>query len=142
MKPRKRTSNSFGGNFERIGFTTLSLPDFLYFRNLFYKGKRKIVPANIDKLLTRLGLAIWFMDDGSYKSKACREKVICTHGFNIKEIELLCFVLKEKFGLEAIPRKQVDGTEIYILASLYNKLKKLISPYLVSSFNYKLDSFS
>jgi len=50
--------------------------------------------------------------------------------------------LKEKFFLEAIPRKQVDGTEIYIRASSFNQLKKLISPYLVSSFAYKLDSFS
>lgn len=140
MNPRKRVINSFGGSFERFGFTTLSLPDFLYFRDLFYRGKTKIVPLNIIKLLTNIGLAVWFMDDGSYKSKECRGKLICTHNFTSSEIDLLCQVLKEKFGLEAIPRQQIDGIEIYIRASSFSRLKKLISPFIASSFLYKLDS--
>ncbi|MBI3384676.1 hypothetical protein HY030_00605 [Candidatus Gottesmanbacteria bacterium] len=140
MIPRKRTIKSFGGIFERIGFTTLSLPDFKSFRDLFYRGKRKVVPSNINELLSDTGLAIWFMDDGSYKSKECKGKLICTHNFSREEINLLCQILKEKFGLEGNPRRQVDGIEIYIHASSFNRLKKLISPYLVSSFKYKLDS--
>jgi len=139
MIPRKRTINSFGGNFERFGFTTLSLTDFLSFRELFYQTKTKIVPQNISKILTRLGLAVWFMDDGSYKSKECRGKLICTHNFTIEEVTFLCQVLKEKFGLEAIPRQQIDGVEIYIRASSFSRLKKLIFPFIVTSFLYKLD---
>lgn len=139
MTPRKRIINSFGGNFERCGFTTLSLPDFLSFRKLFYQTKTKIVPKNIGKLLTELGLAVWFMDDGSYKSKECRGKLICTHNFTIEEITFLCHVLKEKFGLESIPREQKDGIEIYIRASSFSRLKKLILPFMVNSFLYKLN---
>lgn len=142
MNPRKRVINSFGGSFERFGFTTLSLPDFLYFRDLFYRGKTKIVPLNITELLTNIGFAVWFMDDGSYKSKECKGKLICTHNFNSEEIDLLCQVLKEKFGLEAIPRKQIDGIEIYIRASSFSRLKRLISPFLATSFSYKLDTLS
>ena len=140
MTPRKRTINSFGGNFERFGFTTLSLPDFLPFRESFYQIKTKIVPKNITELLTELGLAVWFMDDGSYKSKECRGKLICTHNFTPDEVTFLCQVLKEKFGLEAIPRRQIDGIEIYIRASSFSRLKKLISPFIVASFLYKLQS--
>jgi len=142
MNPRKRVIQSFGSSFERFGFTTLSLPDFLYFRDLFYQDKTKIVPLHITKLITNIGLAVWFMDDGSYKSKECRGKLLCTHNFTNDEIALLCQTLKEKFGIEAIPRKQVDGTEIYIRASSFRRLKELIFPYLVTSFSYKLDSFS
>ncbi len=142
MSPRTRTVKGFGKNFNRIGFTTLSLPDFLHFRGLFYQGKTKIVPSNIDKLLTNIGLAIWFMDDGSYKSKECKGKLFCTHNFNSKEIDILCQVLKDKFGLEAIPRIQKDGIEIYIKASSYEKFKTILSPFMVESFSYKLDSYS
>ncbi|OGH22924.1 MAG: hypothetical protein A3F31_00440 [Candidatus Levybacteria bacterium RIFCSPHIGHO2_12_FULL_38_12] len=115
------------------------MSDFLVFRELFYQAKTKIIPKNINELLTELGLAIWFMDDGSYKSKECWGKLICTHNFTIEEVTLLCQVLKEKFGLEAIPRRQIDGIEIYIRASSFSRLKKLISPFIVTSFLYKLD---
>lgn len=138
MKPRKRTINSFGGNFVRYGFTTLSLPDFLKYRDLFYQTKTKIIPKSIRKLLTEVGLSIWFMDDGSYKSKECHGKLICTHNFSTQEVTFLCETLKDKFGLEAIPRRQIDGTEIYIRASSYSRLKKIVSPYIMSSFLYKL----
>lgn len=142
MSPRVRTVNGFGGSFDRVGFSTLSLPEFLTFRDLFYRGKTKIVPSNIAKLLTNIGLSILFMDDGSYKSHECKGKLLCTHNFSEKEIALLCQVLDHNFGLRAIPRIQRDGTEIYISASSYEKLKSIISPFMVKSFLYKLDSFS
>ena len=142
MSPRVRTVEGFGGNFDRVGFTTLSLPEFLTFRDLFYFGKTKIVPSNISKLLTNIGLAVWFMDDGSYKSRECRGKLLCTHNFSNSEIALLCQVLDHNFGLRAIPRIQKDGTEIYIKALSYERLKSIISPFMVKSFLYKLDSFS
>ncbi len=138
MTPRTRTVKGFGKNFDRVGFTTLCLPDFLHFRDLFYQGKTKIVPSNISKLLTSIGLAVWFMDDGSYKSKECKGKLLCTHNFNSKEIGLLCKVLDHDFALGAIPRIQKDGTEIYINASSYEKLKTIISPFMVKSFLYKI----
>lgn len=142
MSPRTRNVKGFGKNFDRVGFTTLSLPEFLFYQNLFYKNKTKIVPKNIKKLLTNIGLAVWFMDDGSYKSKECRGKLFCTHNFNSKEIDLLCQVLKNKFGLETIPRIQKDGIEIYVKASSYEKLKTIISPFMVKSFEYKIGQFS
>ena len=142
MKPKERRVEGFGKEFPRTGFTTLSLPDFLLFRDLFYLGKQKIIPSNLDKLLTDKGLAVWFMDDGSYKSRECKGKLLCTHCFSDSEVNFLCKVLKEKFNLEAKPRKQKDGNEIYISASSYTKLKSITSPYMVSSYLYKLDSFS
>lgn len=141
MPLRKRTVNSFGADFIRVGFTTLSIPDFLYFRGLFYKNKTKIIPLDIDQFLTNIGLTVWFMDDGSYKSKECRGKLICTHNFKSEEIDHLCQVLKDRFGLEAIPRKQIDGIEIYIRASSFSRLEKLVLPYLLPSFYYKIGRF-
>jgi len=39
MNPRTRNVKGFGKNFDRVGFTTLSLPDFLTFRNLGGKSQ-------------------------------------------------------------------------------------------------------
>ena len=141
MNPRTRTVKGFGKNFDRVGFTTLSLPGFLNFRDLFYQGKTKIVPSNIADLLTSFGLAVWFMDDGSYKSRECKGKLLCTHNFTSSEVALLCQVLDHNFDLRATARKQKDGIEIYINASSYVRFKTIISPFMVKSFLYKLDSF-
>jgi hypothetical protein len=50
----KRTENTYSS----VLFTTLTLPCFSYYRNLFYNSQnKKIVPFNINQLLTPRGLA-------------------------------------------------------------------------------------
>ena len=47
-----------------IKFKTLSLPCFNIYRNLFYDlNGIKIIPKNIEQLLTSVALAYWIMDD-------------------------------------------------------------------------------
>ena len=50
----KRTKNTYSS----ISFATLTLPCFNKYRNLFYNEEnKKIVPLNINQLLTPIGLA-------------------------------------------------------------------------------------
>jgi hypothetical protein len=50
----KRTENTY----RSVLFATLTLPCFSYYRNLFYNSQnKKIVPFNINQLLTPRGLA-------------------------------------------------------------------------------------
>jgi hypothetical protein len=50
----KRTKNTYSS----VLFATLTLPCFSYYRNLFYNAEnKKIVPLNINQLLTPRGLA-------------------------------------------------------------------------------------
>ena len=52
----KRTNITY----KSISFATLTLPCFNYYRNLFYnKENKKIVPLNINQLLTPIRLAYW-----------------------------------------------------------------------------------
>ena len=51
--------------YSAISFTTMQLPCFNKYRDLFYELKVKRVPDNIYELLTPRGLAFWLMDDGS-----------------------------------------------------------------------------
>ena len=61
LKPDKRTSKIYN----RIKFSTYSLPCFNYYEDLSYVNSIKRIPLNIGDLLTPVGLAYWTMDDGS-----------------------------------------------------------------------------
>jgi len=48
-----------------IKFVTFSLPCFNVYRELFYNSEGlKILPENLEELLTARGLAYWIMDEG------------------------------------------------------------------------------
>ena len=139
--PKRKITKAFNKSFEKYWFTTVSSPILKKYFDLFYHDHRKIVPTAIDTLLTPIGLAIWFMDDGSTKSKESKGRILCTHAFSQQEVLLLCTVLKEKFFLEVKPRKQKDGTEIYISGHSLVQLKKTIGKYIVPSMRYKLSNY-
>lgn len=51
--------------YSSIKFLTLSLPCFNLYRELFYNSEGvKIIPSNLEELLSERGLAYWIMDDG------------------------------------------------------------------------------
>ena len=97
-----------------IKFQTLSLPCFNIYKELFYNSNgKKILPVNIEQLLTPKGLAYWFMDDG-YKSG--KGLYICTESFSLSEIQRLINVLKNKFDLECSYHQVTNGHRIYIFS--------------------------
>jgi LAGLIDADG DNA endonuclease family len=51
--PDQRT----GKIYKSIYFRTLTLPYLNEYHDMFYKNKIKIIPENLDKLLTPIGLA-------------------------------------------------------------------------------------
>ena len=62
--PKSRTfvDKKSNNTYSSISFATLTLPCFNYYRNLFYnKDNKKIVPLNINQLLTPRGLAYWII---------------------------------------------------------------------------------
>jgi hypothetical protein len=64
-------------------FLTYSLPCFNDFYLLFYPLNNKIVPLNIDDILTPLSLAYWICDDGCF-CKRDRAVILCTDGFTLE----------------------------------------------------------
>jgi NADH-ubiquinone oxidoreductase chain 3 len=121
---------------------TLSFKCFAYYRTLFYnEAGVKIIPANIDKLLTPIGLAYWYMDDGFYH-KASGGFYLSTNSFTLAEVELLVEVLKTNFDLDCKSHKSAlkDQRTIFISTSQSNKLLTLVHPYFHNSLLYKLGS--
>ena len=121
-----------------IYFNTLSSYQFYLFRRMFYLNGRKIIPDDLDLLLTPLSLAIWFMGDGSVKSKETNGRIINTHAFTEAEINKTCLLLKEKFSLQTSIRRQKDGLQIYISAKSAIIFNDLIVEHMLPSFYYKL----
>ena len=73
--PKLSPHRSGGGNYERgesWRLSTLSHGDLRFYGKLFYKDGNKRIPKGIGKFLTARGLAYWYMDDGSIKSKAVK----------------------------------------------------------------------
>lgn len=146
--PDKRT----GKVYKSLTFKTLNLPCLNYYHNLFYKLETekennikrkfiKIVPNNIESLLTPISLAHWLMGDGYIiQDKAI---IFCTESFNNTEIELLIKALHNKFGIESSKHKrQTKCNEprwrIRINFKNTNKFKLLVSDYVIAEMLYKL----
>ena len=75
-------------NYEVYYFNTYSYTNFLWLYRLFYNKKKKMIPSNIYDYITPLALAIWIMDDGTWKTSGVR---IATNSFTLEEIKLLSF---------------------------------------------------
>ncbi len=119
-------------------FATYSLGIFRFYAQQFYVGREKIIPRLISKLLNPIALAVWFMDDGSYKSVHHRTYIVHALGYSKKDLELVRDVLQKKFGIMAGVHRQYDRWRIYIYSDSAEKFRKLIEPYVIPSLKYKL----
>ena len=79
-KPDRRT----GLVYKSLYFWTLRFPCLNEYYEIFYKDKVKIIPKNLDKLLTPISLAYWIMDDGSKSSYG--QTVLHTRSFTMFSI--------------------------------------------------------
>jgi hypothetical protein len=122
-----------------VGLRTYSHKSLQTFGKIFYPQGKKIIPRVIEKLLTPLSLAIWFMDDGSLKSVRHRTYVIHTLGYDRDELENVQKVLLKKFDLHTSLHSQKGKYwRLYIQSQSADKFKKLIEPYILPSMRYKL----
>lgn len=137
-KPKLKTKSRNGVESNNVCFQTLSHSSLRFYGQSFYDGKKKVIPKIINKLLTPLALAVWFMDDGSLKSKQHRALILNTQGFRKVDLALLQSTLKHKYSIEAQFRQQKDGTQLLIVEPSATKFAQVIEPYLLPEFYYKL----
>ena len=76
--PQIKTKLLDGKRYTSYYFATYSLGTFRFYAKQFYVGRKKVIPKTIGKLLDPRALAVWFMDDGSYKSVHHRTYIIHT----------------------------------------------------------------
>ena len=110
-----------------------------YFKS-FIKNGKKIVPNWVEKKLTPISIAFWYMDDGTLlHDEGQRDRVsFATCGFTKKDCNVLVKGLK-KLDIESQIKKYSDKyNRIVINADNSLKLFLLISPYISESMKYKI----
>lgn len=121
-----------------VVFNTLTHPCFKSFHDIFYPLGKKVVPESINQFLTQTALAVWFMSDGSIKSKECKGRILNTQSFKRTDINRLIEILRDKFNLNSSIRTQKDGLQIYISAKSAQILNVLLKDKILPYFYYKL----
>jgi len=138
-KPQSRivVDNRTQKTYSAISFTTMQLPCFNEYRELFYNlDKKKIIPENINELLTPRGLAFWIMDDGSRQGSGVH---ISVYGFSNTDVDKLMFTLQDKFNLRcSIHYNKEKKPRIYIFKESMVTLITLVKPYFIKEMLYKL----
>jgi len=137
-KPRIREIKGFGRTHGTYEFSTYGHKLLGNFQRRFYNNKEKIVPDNLDKDVNPLVLAIWFMDDGSIKSKKHKGVFLNTHGFNIESIKKLRQMLKNSFAIHSTTKDDKKGKQIYLGGENGENFIKLIERYIIPSMRYKI----
>ncbi len=124
-------------------FKTFTFSSFDWIRETFYVKtdagiKSKIVPSNIAYYLSPLSLAIWIMDDGSSVSSGMK---IATNCFKLKEVEMLCNILNQKFNIEAKPHCAglTNQYNIYIASHSMPVLANIVKTHIHPSMKYKFN---
>ena len=124
---RKRTKKN---GYEYVLFDTYSHASFRFYAQQFYPEGIKAIPRLISKLLDPMVLAIWFMDDGSWKSDHHKTFIIHTLGYSKKDLGLVQKVLKDKFGIETSLHSQKGKYwRLYIKSEFADTFRKLIELY-------------
>lgn len=119
---------------DRYTLATRRAITFNKYRDMFYK-KVKYVNRYIYKLKA-LGLAIWFMDDGT---KLHNTYSLSTQCFDLKSLRLLQKVLFHNFNLDTTLNKaRTNQYNIYIKRKCADLFKQIIFPFICDSMKYKL----
>ncbi len=125
-----------------IGFTTRSHGTFRFYGQQFYgENQKKHIPTLIRKILTPIGMAVWFMDDGSRKSLRHNTYNIHTLGYLKKDLEVMQDVLLKMFNIRTRLHKQKGKYHrIYILSESAMRFTDLIKEYVIpiQSMEHKL----
>lgn len=122
---------------QSVYFDTLFHKELGEWRDIFYPNGQKIIPAEINRLLTSpLALAIWFMDDGNGYLN-CRALRISSYSFTEAENELLQGCLEDNFQVKSTICVDSKGYHLYIPVKSAVILFQLIQAHIHPTMQYK-----
>ena len=95
------TNQANNNDYKCCRLVTRTHPFYNAMRNHMYHEGRKTVDEHIMKVLTPLGLALWYLDDGSLNLRGnSKIPVLATHCFNATEHEMMSRMLQKRFGFQ------------------------------------------
>lgn len=124
-----------------------TLNSYLLYDNAIKNQKKYITPAYCERI-SSLGLALWFMDDGTkkiYNNKTTCDRCameIATNAYSEEENKNLVDMLQNKFGIKCKYYLTNKGYyQIYIYDEGTRRLTEIIGKYVPQSMRYKLNPF-
>ncbi len=123
------------GNGQRIAyrFTTRSMSVLTKYHDWFYRMTKKIIPKDIE--LSALGLAVWYMDDGSKSRSSC---YLNTQQFQFADQERLIRLLWKTFHIEGRLNRDKQYYRIRVTTDGTRILHRFVEPFVLPCFRYKL----
>lgn len=128
-------------------YTTLTLRTtnhsyFTRLRKIFYPYGKKIIRRKLLNKLTPLGLATWFMDDGTtgINNRNYPQLFISTCSYPMVDNQIIRSYFLENYGIEI----KIHGGKyprLYFNKPNAKKLVEIIKPYIIPSMQYKLRYF-
>jgi hypothetical protein len=126
-----------GKVYSSIYFHTYSLPCFVPLFNMFYFEGKKIIPTNINELLTVHSLGYWLCDDGSFCNSTHRVR-ISTESYTLAEVDLLVKTLNDKWNLKCYKVKSYNSYRIVIPRKSLKDLQSLLKDVIPSMMLHKI----
>lgn len=108
-------------------------------RKIFYSDGKKRIPEDLERYLTPLSLAVWYMDDGYFYSRD-KSSYLYLGNVSKKEAEITSRMLEVKFQIHSRIKAKKKGYAVYFPPKEVRKLKRLIKGYILPQFRYKLPS--
>lgn len=112
----------------------------------FYATGKKQVTREILDVLTPLGVAVWFMDDGKMDFNtrsiynARPDATLCTDSFSLASCEIIKSFFQEKFSISTYLRENKPKQwRVCFDTDNTQKLIALISPHVIPCMRYKVD---
>lgn len=129
-----------------ICYAAKSNPYFRVLKNMMYTSGKKKVTNHVLDMLTDNGIAIWFMDDGSYRinrkldGNVSSVSLIISTYCSKEEVDNIINYFTFKYDIIFKPAFCNKTKLWYIRANTLNsrKFAGLIEPYIVDSMKYKI----
>lgn len=120
-------------NYYKVICRILTNPVFNSYYDLFYKDRVKVVNKELLWRLEGLGLAVWYMDDGS---RIRDTYTIATNCFSKEDMDIIQEFFLKKFNIITTIHK--NKNILYIKTCSAPTFKKLVEPYIIESMRYKI----
>ena len=140
----ERTRTSGYGSLMHDIHTTTNLEINKFLNEHCMKNGKKFVTQEWCNELDPMGLAFWYMDDGSISNRnndrlGCRIH-ISTNGFSLQENKTLANMLRDRFGIKATigDKETYKGYTLILDVKNTERFCSLIAPYVCDSMKYKL----
>lgn len=129
-KPKSRHGN---GNRIAYRFYTRCLSEITDLFRYFYRDGKKIIP--VDLKIDPLGLAVWYMDDGSRSGGSI---YLNTQQFSVEDQNKLQRLLLKQFGINSNLNKDKEYMRIRVVTRDAKKFCNIIRQFTPPSMQYKL----